>query len=51
MQSEFYGEESRNTEKGVLEPSFQDGLAEHPKFVVFNGKVSDDALLTPRLEP
>jgi len=38
MQSEIYGEEDRN-EKGLLQPSFQDGLMEHPRYIVFNGRV------------
>ncbi len=48
MQSEFYGDPSR-TDKTVIEPSFIDGLAENPRFVVFNGRegaLTENPLLT-----
>ena len=38
VQSEFYGEPSADDKK-FLEYSYANGLAEHPKYVVFNGKV------------
>jgi nitrite reductase (NO-forming) len=48
LQSEIYAEEDRN-EKGMLQSTFQDGLMEHPKYVVLNGRVgalTDKPLLT-----
>lgn len=48
VQSEFYGTESRD-DKQLLEPSYLDGLAEKPRYVVFNGRenaLTESPLLT-----
>jgi len=37
LQSEFYAEESSDP-NGPLEPAYADGIMEHPKYVVFNGR-------------